>query len=130
MVGPPSTHGPWPHPKGPTILYGQLAEGSRLVGHPRLCYKDISRRDMKLSSIDVNKWESYADDHAKWRTTVQESVMRAEGRRRAEQEDKKRKRKQRETSSSSPANHRCSGCGKDYHSRIGLQKHSRKYQKT
>ena len=32
--------------------------------------------------------------------------------------------------SSSPTNHRCSGCGKDCHSRIGLQSHSRERQKT
>ena len=45
---------------------------------------------MKLSGIGVNKWESYADDHAKWRTTVREGVMRAAERRRAEQENKRR----------------------------------------
>ena len=32
--------------------------------------------------------------------------------------------------SSSPTNHRCSDCGKDCHSRIGLQSHSRERQKT
>ena len=79
-------------------MYGELAEGSRPVGRPRLRYKDIRKRDMKLSGIDVNKWESYADDRAKWRTTVRDDesgVMRAEERRRAEQEDKRRRRKQR-----------------------------------
>ena len=44
------------------LLYGELAEGSRPVARPRLPYKDICKRDMKLSGIDVNKWESYADD--------------------------------------------------------------------
>ena len=67
------------------LLYGELAEGSRPVGRPRLRYKDICKRDMKLSGIDVSKWESYADDSTKWRTTVREGVNRAEERRRAEQ---------------------------------------------
>ena len=112
------------------LPYGELAEGFCPVGRPRLRYKDIYKRDMKLSIIDVNKWESCADDRAKWRTTVREGVVRAEERRRAEHEDKRRRRKQRETSSSSPTNHHCSGCGKDCHSRICLQSHSRKFQKT
>ena len=47
------------------LLYGELAEGSRPVGRPRLRYKDICKRDIKLSDIDVNKWESYAGDRAK-----------------------------------------------------------------
>ena len=38
------------------LLYGELAEGSRPVGRPRLHYKDICKRDMKLSGIDVNMW--------------------------------------------------------------------------
>ena len=67
------------------LLYGELAEGSRPVGRPRLRYKDICKRDMKLSGIDVGKWESYADDSNKWRTTVREGVNRAEERRLAEQ---------------------------------------------
>ena len=40
------------------LLYGELAEGSRLVGRPRLQYKDICQRNMKLSDVDVNKLES------------------------------------------------------------------------
>ena len=35
-------------------LYGELAEGSRPVGRPRLRYKDICiKRGMKLSGIDA-----------------------------------------------------------------------------
>ena len=115
-----------------SLLYGELAEGSRPVRRPRLRYKDICKRVIKLSGIDVNKWESYVDayNRAKWRTTVREGVMRAEERRRAEQENKRRRRKQRETSSSSPTNYRCSGCGKDGHFRISLQSHSQKCRKT
>ena len=108
------------------LLYGELAQGSRPVGRPCLRYKNICKRDTKLSGIDVNKWESYADDRAKWRTSVREGVMKAEEKRRVEQEDKRRRSKQWETSSLSPTNHRCSGCGKDCHSRIGLHSHSRK----
>ena len=44
------------------LLCGELAKVPRRVGRPRLRYKDICKRDMKLSGIDVNKWESYASD--------------------------------------------------------------------
>ena len=96
----------------------------------RLRYKDICKRDMKLSDIDVNRWESYVGDCAKWRSTVRESVMRAEERRCAEQVDKRRRWKQRRRSFLLPTNHRCSCWGKDCHSKIDLHSHSRKCQKN
>ena len=67
------------------LLYGELAEGSCPVGHPCLHYKDICNRNIKLSDIDVNKWESCAGDRAKWRSSVRESVIRVEKRKLAEQ---------------------------------------------
>ena len=91
------------------LMYRELAEGSRPVGHPRLHYKIICKRDMKLSDIDVHKWENYARDSAKWRSTVREGVMRVEERRRAEHVDKRRRRKQWGTLSLLPTNHYCSG---------------------
>ena len=53
---------------------GELAEGSCPVGRPRLRYKDICKRDMKLSHVNINNWENYAGDGAKRRTTVREGV--------------------------------------------------------
>ncbi len=48
------------------LLYGELAEGSRLIGHPRLRYKDICKKDMKLSDINIGTWESRAEDRSAW----------------------------------------------------------------
>lgn len=52
------------------LLYGELAEGSRLTGCPLLRYKDICKKDMKLSDINVGMWESHAEDHSTWHLVV------------------------------------------------------------
>ena len=44
------------------LLYGELAEGSRHAGRPKLRFKDVCKRDMKRCNIDSNSWESIADD--------------------------------------------------------------------
>lgn len=36
------------------LLYGELAEGARLIGRPRLRYKDVCKKDMKTANINVD----------------------------------------------------------------------------
>ena len=36
------------------LLYGELAEGSRHAGRPKLRFKDVCKRDMKQCNIDSN----------------------------------------------------------------------------
>ena len=111
------------------LLFGELAEGSRPVGRPRPRYEDTCKHDMKLSDMDVDKRESYADDRAKWRTTVGD-VTSAEERRRAEQENKRRNGNRGEHR---PRRRQLTTVGAvtgDCHSRIGLRRNSRKYQKN
>ena len=40
------------------LLYGELVEGSRHAGRPKLRFKDVCKRDMKRCNIDSNSWES------------------------------------------------------------------------
>ena len=42
------------------VLYGELAMGRRPVGHSTLCYKDVCKRDLKLTDINTGSWESLA----------------------------------------------------------------------
>ena len=44
------------------LLYGQLASGCRPVGRPALRYKDVYKRDLKLTDINPDGWEKLADD--------------------------------------------------------------------
>ena len=110
------------------ILYGQLALGRRPAGRPMLRFKDVCKRDMKLTDIDPNSWELVAADRGCWRHTVHEGVRRGEEKRNLQLENKREQRKQRQQSQTSdqPSDFICLTCGKDCHARIGLLSHSRR----
>jgi len=42
------------------IMFGELAEGSRPRGHPKLRHRDVRKRDMKDHNINVDSWEVLA----------------------------------------------------------------------
>ncbi|KAK3884268.1 hypothetical protein Pcinc_011433 [Petrolisthes cinctipes] len=62
-----------PRPKNGTIpapkimLYGELANGTRPRGAPKLRYKDQLKRTLALTNIDPYSWEQTARDRATWR---------------------------------------------------------------
>ncbi|XP_051526868.1 uncharacterized protein LOC127425195 [Myxocyprinus asiaticus] len=58
------------------LLYSELVEGSRPTRCPLLCYKDICKKDMKLSNIIM--WESSADDRSAWHLAVRKGIQKAE----------------------------------------------------
>ena len=60
------------------VLYGELAFGRRPAGRPALCYKDVYKRDLKVTDIDTGSWESLAEDRGRWRQAVQSGVRRGE----------------------------------------------------
>ena len=49
------------------VLYGELAEGKRSRGRPRLRYRDVVKRDLKSFNICHEDWEHRASDRARWR---------------------------------------------------------------
>ncbi len=61
------------------LIVCELAEGSRLIGRPRLRYKDICKKDMKLSDINIDTGESRAEDRSAWHFVVRQGVQKAEG---------------------------------------------------
>ena len=52
------------------ILYGELALGRRITGHPQLRYTFVCVRDMKALDIDTMSWEDLAADRATWRSAL------------------------------------------------------------
>ena len=44
------------------ILYGELQEGKRSKGRPKLGYKDVTMKDLTDFKIDVNNLEALAAD--------------------------------------------------------------------
>ena len=79
------------------ILYGELAEGTRPIGRPRLRYKDVCKRDIKTADIDVNQWESFANDRPIWRLAVRQGVSKAEDDRNRKHALKRARKKERLT---------------------------------
>ncbi len=60
------------------LLYSELEEGTRPTGRPKLRFKDVCKRDLKLCDISSDQWESIADDRAAWRHAVKQGVKQAE----------------------------------------------------
>ena len=83
------------------ILFGQLKQGRRRQGRPHLRYKDVVKRDLKIIGVDVDNWESLADDRKAWKSICQEGVKKCEETRIAALKDKRARRKLKESGSGS-----------------------------
>ena len=60
------------------LLYGELSEGSRPCGRPRLCFKDTCQRDLKSARIEAQSWEDLAESRDRWRAAVHSGTAQAE----------------------------------------------------
>ncbi|KAK3895700.1 hypothetical protein Pcinc_000623 [Petrolisthes cinctipes] len=56
------------------MLYGELANGTRPRGAPKLRYKDQLKRTLALTNIDPSSWEQTARDRATWRRAVHQGT--------------------------------------------------------
>ncbi|XP_064423488.1 uncharacterized protein LOC135360406 [Latimeria chalumnae] len=56
------------------MLYGELSEGIRTTGRPKLRYKDTCKRDMKAFGIDPDQWETLAGDRNRWRQRLHQGI--------------------------------------------------------
>ena len=97
------------------VLYRELTTGHLSVGRPALRFKDICRRDLKLTDIDVDNWEVLADDLSRWRHATREGVKRGEEKRHQQMEDWRQCRKQRKQMQAFDLHSSfvCSTCGGD-----------------
>ena len=77
------------------LLYGELVEGRRKTGRPKLRLKDACIRDMIKCSIDPDTWEPQAEDRSAWRAAVRQGTVRAEAERIETATQKRARRKQR-----------------------------------
>ena len=78
-----------------SLLYGQLASGSRDRGRPHLRFRDACKRDATDCCIDCNNWEWLASDRTAWRSAVTKGVAASDKNRASRAKDKKKKRKDR-----------------------------------
>ena len=57
-----------------TILYGELTTGRCPFVRPTLRYKYVYKRDLELTEIPMNNWESLANDRNIWRQKVKDGI--------------------------------------------------------
>ena len=116
------------------LFYGELENGKRSVGRPKLRYKDSLKASLKLSNIPHVSWENAADDRPVWRAVVHSGVAAYEQKRITDKVNKRLKRKERSAcvqsaatsaSSSSSSSFLCSHCNRTFRARIGLISHLR-----
>lgn len=60
------------------LLYGQLEEGKRHQGGPKMRFKDSLKNHLKICSINTSTFETLASDRAQWRRSCSVSTQRFE----------------------------------------------------
>ena len=111
------------------MLYGELCEGNRGTGRPKLRYKDVVKKDMKDLEINTNTWEAIAADRSRWKTTLTQRLKSGEEKRIQSAAAKREKRKAQALAAPAESNFICGQCRRDCHSRIGLSSHLRTHNR-
>ena len=107
------------------LFYGELVEGKRPTGRPKLRCNDVCKRDLKALNIKVDSWEAVATECLIWRQTVQKGLCRLDAMI-TQKSEEKRKRRMNQSQGERPASVFIYSCwGKDCYSRIRLSGHSR-----
>ena len=90
------------------VLYGELSEGSRARGRPKLRFKDQCKTTLKELSIDENEWEVMAKEREEWRYVVHSGTWNYEAARIEHAKESRQRRKVRQrTEFSSPSSFNC-----------------------
>ena len=56
------------------VLYGELSEGNRRVGRPKLRYKDTCKSTLQAFHINHQNWETAAADRLLWREKIRSGM--------------------------------------------------------
>ena len=75
------------------LLYGELCNGKRHRGRPKLRFKDVLKQSINDCNINLEDWEETAQDRSAWRYEVAQGVRRYEANRIEEAKAKRAKRK-------------------------------------
>ena len=105
------------------VFYGELKEGSRKVGAPRLRYKDAFKRHLKNIN-ELENWREKAEDRVTWRKVVA-GAADAIRRRNVQLWAGKRMRRLEKTPTHAEAGYTCDICGRTFEAAIGLTSHLR-----
>lgn len=107
------------------LLYGELAQGTRPRGAPKMRYKDQLKRTLAVTDIDQPSWEETAKDRKVWRSAVHHGTVDFENKRRENEEARRRRRRERLEQPRPPPTLPCEHCPRLFHHRLGLNSHIR-----
>ena len=110
------------------LLHGELATGCRSIVRAALRFKNVCKRDLKLTGIDTESWEALALDRDGWCHAVRSGVKKGEERTMLQLKERRERRKARQGNAADTLHSEfvCVHCGRDCHARIGLLSHSRR----
>ena len=115
------------------LLYSELASGKRSTGGQYKRYKDTLKAKLKSFKIDVNSWETAAQERTTWRSSLHKGASHHENTRVELAQKKRAVRKQRQQNKDMPpaaTDPMCPTCGRRFRARIGLISHSRAHHRT
>ena len=110
------------------VLYGELREGSRRQGRPKLRYKDTLKNTLKWSGIQPRHLETNASDRSGWRSLTHKATTAFEEDRRQRLAAARDRRHRATVSSIQTTDFRCDTCGRLCASSFGLRSHMRRHR--
>ena len=106
------------------LLYGEMAQGSRQRGRPKLRYKDKCKSSMVKCNINPTNWEQVATDRSAWKSAVRKGAQLYENNTISDMIEKRQRRKENppEPCGTSLS---CNHCNRNCSSNIGRISHER-----
>ena len=107
------------------VLYGELCNGKRSTGRPKLRYKDQCKATMTDLSIDSENWDELAKDRSRWRSAVHKGAKSFEAVRIQHAVEARQRRKEAALVERPSSLWHCRYCQRPCNARIGLYSHER-----
>lgn len=110
------------------VMYGELREGSRKQGRPKLRFKDTIKSNLKWSGIQPRQLEACASDRSGWRSFTSKATATFDEDRRRRLEAARERRHRAASTSIQNTNFQCDICGRLCASGFGLRSHMRRHR--
>ena len=110
------------------LLHGELAQGCRQRGRPKLRFKDTCKSSLNKCHIDAKSWEKLAEDRTAWKTSVNTGVKQLE-RENIQAFEAKRQRKKGNVPQPCNTSLICRYCNRTCLSNIGKISHEKSCRK-
>ena len=78
-----------------SLLYGELTEGTRPVGRPKLRYKDTFKSALRCGNA-LGQWKAMVENITEWRHIIRQTCNRVDEKRVNANERQRDKRKRKE----------------------------------